>query len=145
MFKKSSSFIIKIGMFLTVLFMLGCASSAHQTSSSDYIVETDQSKHIRLDHFFITNSKNGIIVKGHMHNIHGTDRKPKGHIDVEIVGSKNEILHKTLTSLTISPFGQLNRHYKKYRFKLEVPYVPAKGSTILLTYHPAETELNKNH
>ena len=148
MYKRSSSFVFKIATFLTLFLMLGCAASPQQISSSNYNVETVKSDHLRLDHIDISKSENGITVKGDFHNIHGADRnrRPKGHIDVDIVGHKGKLFHKTQSNISrVSRFGKNNPLYERYKFKLEVPYLPVDGSTIRLSYHPAKNEANKNH
>jgi len=151
MYKKSSSFVFKIASFLTLLFMLGCAASPQQISSSNYNIEIVKSDDLRLDHISISKNRNGngITVKGDIHDIQIAGIRPKGHIDVDIVDHKGQILHKKQTNLSrlnrFNQFERTNRLYKKYIFKLEVPHIPADGSTIRLSYHPSKNEGNKNH
>jgi len=130
-------------ILVALLLTLGCTTSPTRIDDSKIKIEVVPAKHLRMWNITVYKISDGILVKGDMKNLHGLDRKPKGHIDVEFIKNDGKVMHVTRTN--INRFGKINKLLKRYRFSIEAPYTPADGSVMRLSYHESKAEEQKRH
>lgn len=143
MYTKISRFIFGVSTLVALLLTLGCTTSPTRIDESKIKIDIVPAKHLRMFNVAIYKIPEGILVKGDMKNLHGLDRKPKGHVDVEFIGNNNELLHKTRTN--INRFGKINKYLKRYKFSIKVPYMLTESSVMRLSYHESNEEEQKRH
>jgi len=130
---KKSHFVLRIPVFITVLLLLGCATSPGQIDDANIKKEIVPSKHLTISNVSIDAINDGFSIDGYMRHKYVSDSLIRGHIDIEVADTAGTVVHKTKTS--ISHFGSTRPFHKSYRFSVDVPYIPPNGSTVRVIHH----------
>ena len=133
--KVTLRLVYKIATLISLLFLLGCASSPWRVTDANIRTELVSSRYLEMSQVIIFEEPNGFSIRGDMRENLLITPRPKGHIDIDIVDSKNLVLHKTTASLHWA--GKINRQHEHYKFNTVVPHIPPEGSIIRVAYHDA--------
>jgi hypothetical protein len=131
--RKLSGMIIVISAFISLLFLEGCASTPLNVSDAGIKIERIPSEHFDITEVFLYEKHSGFSIEGIVRPDHYISPKPKGHIEIDIVDSEGNVLHKE--TATMRRFGKASRHPNRYRFSKDILFMPTKGSIIRLTHH----------
>ena len=146
---KKSHFVLRIPAFIAVLLLLGCATSPSQINDANIKKEIVSSDHLTISNVSIDAINDGFSIDGYMRHKYVSDSLIRGHIDIEVVDTAGTVLHRTKTSIlhrtktstshrtktSISHFGRTRPYNNRYRFSVDVPYIPPNGSTVRVIHH----------
>jgi len=129
----TSRFVFKIASFIALFLLLGCTSPPWRAADADIETQIVSSEHMKISRVVIIEKTSGFSLMGEMYKKQLLPIKPNGHIAIDIVNSDGRILYSTATHF--HRFGKINRLRKRYKFSVEVPYIPPEGSVIRVAHH----------
>jgi len=138
MYKIISKFVTRASIITFFLSLTGCATTTWQAAEHNVKTELVSSRHLKLANVEIVEKTSGFSLTGEIssrggHLIHYL---PKGHLDIEIVDSKEHKPHKLTTNF--HRIGSASNPRKRYKFSVDVPHVPKAGSVIRVSLHETE-------
>jgi len=125
----------KVIILISLLILQGCASSGWKIEDAGIKTKTVSSEKLISFTSVVTEQPGGFSIFGEMKARRIPAYRIKGHIDVDILDSKGQILRTDVTGF--HRFGKWRHAYIKYKYNIDVPQVPPNDGVIRVTHHEA--------